>query len=211
MSGNLLLLDSPGFNPTILLRRADCGDHRCPHRRASMLLWISPTSKYPSLDRNSKEYEAALLTVFLGPFGFLVAIAAVIGESWLVVKLLVDSFLIKGMIGEEVFEAVTVTHSKNKSLTLDPPTTFKRFYLGPQVEHWRTPQPRRSSNQGRPVLPTHRNSTIHPYPLTSFRPLHWLAVIHLPQRGDNGEIVRVAILEARKGVDDECCEATNCG
>jgi len=174
-----------------------------------MLLRISPTSKCPSLDGNPKEDKAAILTVFLGPLGFLVAIAAVVGESWLLVKLFVGSFLIKGMIGEEVFKAVTIIHSKNKSVTLDPPTAFKKFHLGPQVWHWRAPQSRRSSYQGRPILPTYCNSTIHPYPLTSFRPLHWLAAVHLPQRGENGEVVRVAIFEARKGIDDECCQATN--
>jgi len=46
------------------------------------------------------------MTVFLGPFGFLAAVVAVVVESWMFVKIFVGSFLIKGMIGEEVFEAV---------------------------------------------------------------------------------------------------------
>lgn len=46
------------------------------------------------------------MTIFIGPFGFLAAAAAVIVESWMFVKIFVGSFLIKGMIGEEIFEAV---------------------------------------------------------------------------------------------------------
>jgi hypothetical protein len=46
------------------------------------------------------------MTLFLGPFGFLAAGLAVVLESWFFVKIFVGSFLIKGMIGEEVFEAV---------------------------------------------------------------------------------------------------------
>ena len=47
------------------------------------------------------------MTIFLGPFGFLAAVVAVIVESWIFVKIFVGSILIKGMIGEEIFEAVT--------------------------------------------------------------------------------------------------------
>jgi len=50
--------------------------------------------------------QAAAMTILLGPFGFLAAVVAVIVESWIFVKIFVGSFLIKGMIGEEVFEAV---------------------------------------------------------------------------------------------------------
>jgi hypothetical protein len=46
------------------------------------------------------------MTIFLGPFGFLAAGLAVVLESWFLVKIFVGSFLIKGMIGEDVFEAV---------------------------------------------------------------------------------------------------------
>jgi hypothetical protein len=53
------------------------------------------------------EFQAAAMTIFLGPFGFLAAVVAVMVESWILVKIFVGSFLIKGMIGEEIFEAVT--------------------------------------------------------------------------------------------------------
>ena len=46
------------------------------------------------------------MTLFLGPIGFLAAGVVVIVESWVFVKIFVGSFLINGMIGEEVFEAV---------------------------------------------------------------------------------------------------------
>jgi hypothetical protein len=46
------------------------------------------------------------MSLFLGPFGFFAAVVAVIVESWIFVKIFVGSFLIKGMIGEEIFEAV---------------------------------------------------------------------------------------------------------
>jgi hypothetical protein len=46
------------------------------------------------------------MTIFLGPFGFIAAGVAVVIESWIFVKIFVGSFLIKGMIGEEIFEAV---------------------------------------------------------------------------------------------------------
>jgi hypothetical protein len=46
------------------------------------------------------------MTIFLGPFGFIAAGVAVVIESWVFVKVFVGSFLIKGMIGEEIFEAV---------------------------------------------------------------------------------------------------------
>jgi hypothetical protein len=54
------------------------------------------------------------LSLFLGPLGFIAAIAAVVVESWILVKLFVGSFLIKGMIGEEVFEAVSPTPPKHR-------------------------------------------------------------------------------------------------
>jgi len=46
------------------------------------------------------------MSLFLGPFGIIAAAVAVVLESWVFVKIFVGSFLIKGMIGEEVFEAV---------------------------------------------------------------------------------------------------------
>jgi hypothetical protein len=46
------------------------------------------------------------MSIFLGPLGFLAAAVAVIAESWILVKVFVGSFLIKGMIGEELFEVV---------------------------------------------------------------------------------------------------------
>lgn len=46
------------------------------------------------------------MSLFLGPFGILGAAVAVVLESWVFVKIFVGSFLIKGMIGEEIFEAV---------------------------------------------------------------------------------------------------------
>jgi hypothetical protein len=58
------------------------------------------------LGRGIADWKAAAMTLFLGPFGFLAAVVAVVVESWMFVKIFVGSFLIKGMIGEEVFEAV---------------------------------------------------------------------------------------------------------
>ncbi len=46
------------------------------------------------------------MSLFLGPLGILGAAVAVVLESWVFVKIFVGSFLIKGMIGEEIFEAV---------------------------------------------------------------------------------------------------------
>lgn len=46
------------------------------------------------------------MSLFLGPLGILGAAVAVVLESWIFVKIFVGSFLIKGMIGEEIFEAV---------------------------------------------------------------------------------------------------------
>jgi hypothetical protein len=42
----------------------------------------------------------------VGWIGWLAAVVAVGVESWMLVKIFVGSFLIKGMVGEEVFEAV---------------------------------------------------------------------------------------------------------
>lgn len=76
------------------------------------------------------------MTIFLGPFGFLAAIVAVIVESWIFVKIFVGSFLIKGILGEEIFEAVKCRflasliinqvlqqRSKSAILSLKPKTT----------------------------------------------------------------------------------------
>ena len=46
------------------------------------------------------------MSLFLGPLGILGAAVAVVLESWVFVKIFVGSFLIKGMIEEEIFEAV---------------------------------------------------------------------------------------------------------
>jgi hypothetical protein len=70
------------------------------------------------------------MSLFLGPFGFLAAIVAVILESWFFVKIFVGSFLIKGMIGEEIFEAVSLNPAH---LTTGPPTTFQRRNPKPQT------------------------------------------------------------------------------
>jgi len=66
--------------------------------------------------------QAALLTVVLGPFGFLVAVVAVIVESWLFVKIFVGSFLIKGMIGEDIFEVVLQQRSSGAILNIKSKT-----------------------------------------------------------------------------------------
>ena len=86
-----------------------------------MFLRISTTS---TSCKSSFDAQAAAMTIFLGPFGFLAAVVAVVLESWLFVKIFVGSFLIKGMIGEDVFEAVSphTTH-----ITSGPPTTLQRI------------------------------------------------------------------------------------
>jgi hypothetical protein len=70
------------------------------------------------------------MSLVLGPFGFLAAIVAVILESWFFVKIFVGSFLIKGMIGEEIFEAV---FPNPVPLMTGPPTTFQRRSPRPQA------------------------------------------------------------------------------
>lgn len=64
--------------------------------------------------------QAAAMTIFLGPFGFVAAGVVVLLESWFFVKIFVGSFLIKGMIGEEVFEAVLQQRSNGSILGLKP-------------------------------------------------------------------------------------------
>lgn len=53
----------------------------------------------------------------VGWIGWLAAVFAVGLESWMLVKIFVGSFLIKGMIGEEVFEAV---HSPLRTPSYNP-------------------------------------------------------------------------------------------
>lgn len=71
------------------------------------------------------------MTIFLGPFGFLAAVVAVILESWFFVKIFIGSFLIKGMIGEEIFEAVY--HSPTKLIS-GPSTTLQGLNFRPQTQ-----------------------------------------------------------------------------
>ena len=91
------------------------------------------------------------MTIFLGPFGFLAAVVAVIVESWIFVKIFVGSFLIKGLIGDEVFEAVG--HLVTRWLTLGPATTIKRCNTWTEIEKRCTHRRRRSSRQSCPVAP----------------------------------------------------------
>jgi hypothetical protein len=67
-----------------------------------------------------------------GWVGWLAAGLAVGIESWILVKIFVGSFLVKGMIGEEVFEAVSpppsARHIKYLRRFTGPSTTFEGFY-----------------------------------------------------------------------------------
>lgn len=105
ITGNLLLSHSSGSNSTIPLVDRDCSHHVHGDRCCDLFFRISTTGIL-LLVRAIADWKAAAMTVFLGPFGFLAAVVAVVVESWMFVKIFVASFLIKGMIGEEVFEAV---------------------------------------------------------------------------------------------------------
>jgi hypothetical protein len=92
------------------------------------------------------------MSLFLGPFGIIAAAVAVVLESWVFVKIFVGSFLIKGMIGEEIFEAVPSPLSPQQLTEIGPSTTFKGIHPWSEIQNRDKHQPCRSSNKSSPIL-----------------------------------------------------------
>src|SRR5271170_1420694 len=117
------------------------------------------------------------MTLFLGPFGFLAAGLAVVLESWFFVKIFVGSFLIKGMIGEEVFEAVHF--SPLRGLIPGPSTTVKRLNTRTEIEKGVKPQPRRSSYQSSSIVPTWCHRAVPSHPPSRLHSVHRMGAVRL--------------------------------
>lgn len=144
------------------------------------------------------------MSLFLGPFGIIAAGVAVMLESWVFVNIFVGSFLIKGMIGEEIFEAVNPRSIPVAEI--GPSTTFQGVHPRLETQTWCQSRHRRSRYTRRTILSTWGNHSVFAYFTSRIHSIYWMGIVRLYQCGKDRQILCSSVFEKRERFDDERIE-----